>query len=81
MKGMWEPAEPEADSVQAMGPRRVAAAAAILDRPAPTSTSRPPTRAKTECGRRYGANFDRLVEVKQAYDPDNLFRSNRNIRP
>jgi pimeloyl-ACP methyl ester carboxylesterase len=28
----------------------------------------------------YGANFDRLVEVKQAYDPDNLFRSNRNIR-
>jgi FAD/FMN-containing dehydrogenase len=29
----------------------------------------------------YGANFDRLVEVKRAYDPDNLFRSNRNIRP
>jgi FAD/FMN-containing dehydrogenase len=29
----------------------------------------------------YGANFERLVEVKQAYDPDNLFRSNRNIRP
>ena len=29
----------------------------------------------------YGANFDRLVEVKQQYDPDNLFRSNRNIRP
>ena len=28
----------------------------------------------------YGANFDRLLEVKQAYDPDNLFRSNRNIR-
>jgi FAD/FMN-containing dehydrogenase len=29
----------------------------------------------------YGANFERLVEVKQAHDPDNLFRSNRNIRP
>jgi FAD/FMN-containing dehydrogenase len=28
----------------------------------------------------YGANFDRLLAVKQAYDPDNLFRSNRNIR-
>jgi FAD/FMN-containing dehydrogenase/pimeloyl-ACP methyl ester carboxylesterase len=28
----------------------------------------------------YGANFERLVEVKEAYDPDNLFRSNRNIR-
>jgi FAD/FMN-containing dehydrogenase len=29
----------------------------------------------------YGDNFDRLVEIKQRYDPDNLFRSNRNIRP
>jgi hypothetical protein len=29
----------------------------------------------------YGAQFDRLVEVKTKYDPRNLFRSNRNIRP
>ncbi|MGH3823194.1 MAG: FAD-binding oxidoreductase [Pseudonocardiaceae bacterium] len=29
----------------------------------------------------YGGNFDRLVEVKNIYDPDNLFRVNRNIRP
>lgn len=29
----------------------------------------------------YGANFDRLVEIKTRYDPDNLFRSNRNIAP
>jgi FAD/FMN-containing dehydrogenase/pimeloyl-ACP methyl ester carboxylesterase len=29
----------------------------------------------------YGENFERVLEVKQAYDPDNLFRSNRNIRP
>jgi FAD/FMN-containing dehydrogenase len=29
----------------------------------------------------YGANFDRLVEVKERFDPENLFRSNRNIRP
>ena len=28
----------------------------------------------------YGANFDRLVKVKEKYDPDNLFRRNRNIR-
>lgn len=29
----------------------------------------------------YGANFDRLVEVKTRYDPDNVFRSNRNVSP
>ena len=29
----------------------------------------------------YGPNFDRLVETKQRYDPQNLFRRNRNIRP
>ena len=29
----------------------------------------------------YGANFERLVKVKEKYDPDNLFRRNRNIRP
>ena len=29
----------------------------------------------------YGANFDRLVEVKERFDPENVFRSNRNIRP
>jgi FAD/FMN-containing dehydrogenase/pimeloyl-ACP methyl ester carboxylesterase len=28
----------------------------------------------------YGANFERLVDIKQKYDPRNLFRSNRNIR-
>jgi FAD/FMN-containing dehydrogenase len=29
----------------------------------------------------YGANYDRLVELKQKYDPDNLFRMNLNISP
>jgi hypothetical protein len=29
----------------------------------------------------YGAKYDRLVEAKVRFDPGNLFRSNRNIRP
>ena len=29
----------------------------------------------------YGANYDRLVEVKTKYDPDNLFHVNQNIPP
>ncbi|MQA73529.1 MAG: FAD-binding protein [Solirubrobacterales bacterium] len=29
----------------------------------------------------YGRNFERLLEIKRRYDPDNLFRSNRNIDP
>lgn len=29
----------------------------------------------------YKGNYDRLVEVKRAYDPDNLFHLNQNIKP
>jgi len=29
----------------------------------------------------YGSSFERLVEVKNAWDPDNLFRMNHNVQP
>jgi FAD/FMN-containing dehydrogenase len=29
----------------------------------------------------YKGNYDRLVDVKRKYDPDNLFRLNQNIKP
>jgi hypothetical protein len=32
-------------------------------------------------GEAYGTNADRLAEVKAAWDPENLFRLNHNIRP
>jgi len=29
----------------------------------------------------YGANYDRMVELKNKYDPTNLFRLNQNVKP
>ena len=29
----------------------------------------------------YRDNYDRLVEIKSKYDPENLFRVNQNLRP
>jgi len=29
----------------------------------------------------YGANYQRLSEIKRRCDPANLFRSNQNIKP
>jgi FAD/FMN-containing dehydrogenase len=32
-------------------------------------------------GSAFGPNMDRLIEIKQEYDPENRLRRNQNIRP
>jgi FAD/FMN-containing dehydrogenase len=80
VKGMWEPDEPKADSF-----RQWVRDAWEQLRPFSTGRTYINFQSADEGEERvqasYGANFDRLVEIKQAYDPDNVFRSNRNIRP
>jgi FAD/FMN-containing dehydrogenase len=29
----------------------------------------------------YGDNYERLVTIKNKYDPDNFFRVNQNVKP
>jgi hypothetical protein len=79
VNGMWAPGEPDAARFREWvrdGWRRV--------RPFSTGGNYINFQTDDEGDSRvratYGANYDRLVEVKKAYDPDNLFRSNRNIR-
>ena len=77
---MWEPDEPDADAFR----QWVRDAWGRL-RPFSTGGTYINFQTADEGDERvratYGANFDRLAAVKQAYDPDNLFRANRNIRP
>ena len=78
--GMWEPDEPDADAFRQW-------IRDAWERLRPFSTGRTYINFQTadededRVRATYGANFDRLVEVKSKYDPDNLFRANRNIRP
>jgi FAD/FMN-containing dehydrogenase len=79
VNGMWEPDEPEADAF-----RQWIRAGWKKIRPFTTGASyinfqtddddQTPADA-------YGKNYERLQRVKAAYDPDNLFRVNRNIPP
>lgn len=78
--GMWEPDEPNADAFRQW-------IRDAWERQRPFSTGRTYINFQTadegeeRVRATYGANFGRLVEVKTKYDPDNLFRSNRNIGP
>ena len=80
VNGMWAPDEPEADPF-----RRWIRDAWRRLRPFSTGATYVNFQTADEGDDRvratYGANWDRLVEVKRRWDPDNLFRSNRNVRP
>ena len=80
VNGMWEPDEPDAKLF-----RQWIRAAWVRLHPFSTGATYINFQTADEDEERvkatYGSNFDRLAEIKAKYDPDNLFRSNRNIRP
>jgi hypothetical protein len=80
VNGMWEPGERDADAH-----RRWIRAAAEELRPYSTGASYINFQTADEDEARvratYGDNFSRLVAVKTAFDPGNVFRSNRNVAP
>jgi hypothetical protein len=78
--GMWEPGDTEADAF-----RRWVRDAWTQVRPYSTGGNYVNFQTADEDAHRirdtYGDNFDRLVEIKGKYDPQNLFRVNRNVTP
>ncbi len=80
INGQWAPDEPDADAYQQWvrdGWKRL--------QPFSTGGNYINFQTADEGDERiratYGANYDRLVAIKNRYDPDNVFRSNRNIHP
>jgi len=79
-KAMWAPYAPNGDRISSW-------VRAAHERLRPFSTGRTyvnfqghdedESRVRTT----YGANYERLVDLKRRYDPENVFRSNRNIAP
>jgi FAD/FMN-containing dehydrogenase len=80
VKGDWGPDEPDP-----AGNRKWIRAAAERLHPFSTGGNyinfQTADEDETRVRETYGRNFDRLVEIKRRYDPENLFRANRNIRP
>jgi len=80
VKGMWRPDDPSAETNRTW----------VRDawtRLHPLSTGRTYINFQSadEDGDRvrasYGANYPRLLDLKRTYDPENVFSSNRNVRP
>ena len=77
--GTWDPADPEPD-------RHRAWVQAAWEAIRPYSignyvNGQTDDEDETRLREAYGDNFERLAKVKAAYDPENLFRSNRNVAP
>jgi FAD/FMN-containing dehydrogenase len=80
VNGMWRPGEPNADTFRQWvrdGWKRVRPFS--LGRTYVNFQSADEDDARVRAT--YGANYERLVEIKRRYDPGNLFRANRNIDP
>jgi len=79
-KGMWAPGGPDADRYQDWirgaweRVQRFSTGATYINFQAADEDDERIRAA-------YGSNLPRLLHLKAAYDPDNLFRSNRNLRP
>ncbi len=80
VKGLWAPGEPSADAF-----RQWIRDAWKRVRPAATGGNYVNFQMADEgpagTAEAYGKNYERLQRVKAEYDPDNLFRVNRNIPP
>ena len=80
VNGMWDPSEPDADMF-----RHWIQTAWQRLHPYSTGATYINFQTADEGEQRvrasYGANFGRLQRAKASYDPDNLFRVNRNITP
>ena len=78
--GCWPPTDPRADEHVAWARESWATI-----RPFSTGGNYVNFQADDEDASRvaaaYGSNYERLRQVKAAYDPDNLFRVNRNVTP
>lgn len=78
--GMWDPGDPAADTYRTW-------IRESWERQRPFTAGRSYINFQTadegqqQVRAAYGTNYERLVEVKTKYDPDNLFRTNRNIAP